>query len=98
MEFPLSPLLEWQLLYRSYDPHLDTDATTYWNAPNSVLAEELVLSAEGISTWVSRLSNASTNLVKCVTMTTADSAILGPTINLFLSIPETTPGAMKWQI
>eukprot|EP00961_Rhodomonas_salina_P291537 3932084-Rhodomonas_salina.1 len=91
MEFPLSPLLEWQLLYRSYDPHLDTDATTYWNALNSVLAEELVLNAEGISAWVSRLSNARTDLVKSVTMTTADSAILGPTINLFLSIPETTP-------
>eukprot|EP00961_Rhodomonas_salina_P261603 3535724-Rhodomonas_salina.1 len=41
MEFPLCPILEWHSLYHSYDPHLDTDPTTYWNALNNVMAEKL---------------------------------------------------------
>eukprot|EP00961_Rhodomonas_salina_P235615 3184556-Rhodomonas_salina.2 len=86
MEFPLCTILEWHALYRSYDPHLDTDPTTYWNTLNNVMAEELDMGIGKISDWVSRVSNARTDLIKCESSEAADSAIIGPTITKFMDL------------
>eukprot|EP00961_Rhodomonas_salina_P085774 1152050-Rhodomonas_salina.2 len=65
MEFPLSPIHEWHTLYSSYDPHLNTDPTMYWNTLTTVMAEELDLGTGKVRVWVSRASNTSTDLIKC---------------------------------
>eukprot|EP00961_Rhodomonas_salina_P171009 2305645-Rhodomonas_salina.1 len=69
MEFPLSPILKWHALYLTYDPHLNTDPTMYWNTLTTMMAdsEELNLSTGKVSSWVSRVSNThkDSDLVKC---------------------------------
>lgn len=100
MEFPLSPILEWHMLYRSYDPHMDKDSTKYWKSLNKILAEPLDVATKGsLSSWVSRLSNARSDLTKCEPGATVDSAMIGQVLTKFTTtIAKDEPGATLWQI
>mmetsp|Transcript_68603 Transcript_68603/g.143115 ORF Transcript_68603/g.143115 Transcript_68603/m.143115 type:complete len:1720 (-) Transcript_68603:7252-12411(-) len=98
MEFPLSPLLEWHALHRSFDPHLNKDPTAYREALNTTLAENLNLSQQWITTWVSRIANARTDLIKCESSKTVDTSIIGTVINKFVALDDTVPNSTKWQI
>ena len=64
LECPFAPILEWHALYRSFDRHRGKDPTKYRETLNNALAEEINLSPGWISGWMSRISNARTDLIK----------------------------------
>jgi len=84
MEFPLSPILEWHALYRSFDPHRGKDPTKYRDTLNAALAEDLDLSPQWIVGWMARISNARTDLIKTEPKDAVDATIMGPVINKFV--------------
>eukprot|EP00286_Rhodomonas_abbreviata_P028108 CAMPEP_0181313458 /NCGR_PEP_ID=MMETSP1101-20121128/14257_1 /TAXON_ID=46948 /ORGANISM="Rhodomonas abbreviata, Strain Caron Lab Isolate" /LENGTH=1511 /DNA_ID=CAMNT_0023420409 /DNA_START=376 /DNA_END=4908 /DNA_ORIENTATION=+ len=98
MEYPLSPILEWHALYRSFDPHKGKDPTKYREALNSALAEELSLEPTWIVGWISRISNARTDLTKCEDKDSVDGTIIGTVINKFVDTTDTSASSTKWQI
>eukprot|EP00286_Rhodomonas_abbreviata_P014033 CAMPEP_0181339602 /NCGR_PEP_ID=MMETSP1101-20121128/29358_1 /TAXON_ID=46948 /ORGANISM="Rhodomonas abbreviata, Strain Caron Lab Isolate" /LENGTH=1796 /DNA_ID=CAMNT_0023450611 /DNA_START=148 /DNA_END=5539 /DNA_ORIENTATION=+ len=98
MECPFAPILEWHALYRSFDPHRGKDPTKYRDALNAALAEEIDLSSQWISGWMSRISNARTDLIKIEPKDAVDATIIGPVINKFVEITDSSRESIKWQI
>jgi hypothetical protein len=97
-DFPLFPLLEWHMLGDSFDPHRDTDSTDYWQALTDALAPPLDLTNSGMQAWITRISNARTDLAKIEPILTVDSSIIGPVINKFVNLDDNINGVNKWQI
>ena len=97
-ECPFHPILEWHALYCSFDPHLGKDPTKYRDALNAAVAESLDLSPHWITHWISRISNARTDLLKCESKEAVDAIIIGPVINKFVETTDSSLASTKWQI
>mmetsp|Transcript_57331 Transcript_57331/g.117328 ORF Transcript_57331/g.117328 Transcript_57331/m.117328 type:complete len:1978 (-) Transcript_57331:6636-12569(-) len=95
---PFAPMLEWHMLYRSFNPHRGKDPTKYRDALNAAIAEDVDLASEWITGWMTRISNARTDLLKCESKESVDAIIIGPVINKFVEMTDVSVGSTKWQI